>query len=213
MKKKRGKTAEGLALEFGSPEFVAREKARYAEIAKFEKQERKEQKPLLRDLKEVGIQIETVWDLVNSSASYAPAIPVLIDHLSRPYSDGIRQGIARALTVKEAKGIAAKVLIEEFSKSPDKKSFGAKWAMGNALTVTGDEESVEDIIVLALDKKHGAARSELPLALAKFPSERVKMVLTSLLNDKDIASIAKKALEKVEKKLAKRRGKRHKSKR
>lgn len=59
--------------------------------------------PLVRDLNAIGYAVSSVWDLVNTASPYAEAVPVLFRHLQRSYPVQIRDGIARALAVKEAK--------------------------------------------------------------------------------------------------------------
>jgi hypothetical protein len=60
---------------------------------------KEEEKPLLADLNSVGVCIDSVWDLVNTSEPYPIAVPVLTRHLSMPYGRRIKEGITRALTV------------------------------------------------------------------------------------------------------------------
>ena len=53
--------------------------------------------PLVEALAQCGCVVKSVWDLVSSKAPYPAAIPVLLEHLSKPYPDRVREGIARAL--------------------------------------------------------------------------------------------------------------------
>jgi len=100
----------------------------------------KEQKPLISDLKKVGIKVESVWDLVNNRdhsmlkalfvGKYNVAYPILVKHLDYKYSPRITEGIIRALTEKDAKDCASEKILEMFIKEKDK---GLKWVMANAL--------------------------------------------------------------------------------
>ena len=100
----------------------------------------REQTPLLEDLKNVGINVETVWDLVNNrphpmlknnfTGSYEIAYPILLRHLDCKYGPRIQEGIIRALTEKGAKTIATEKLLERFYKEENKN---LKWALANAL--------------------------------------------------------------------------------
>lgn len=92
---------------------------------------REEQRELLSELDKKGIYIDSVYDLVNTSSSYPKAIPVLIKHLNKPYSPAIKEGIIRALTVKEAKKEVLELFKEEYKKE---KSPQVKGALYNALT-------------------------------------------------------------------------------
>jgi hypothetical protein len=100
----------------------------------------RDQEPLIKDLKEVGINVESVWDLVNNkplphlnsnfTGDYRIAYPVLIKHLDYKYHPRTIEGIIRALTEKGAKTIATEKILEMFYKETNKS---LKWAMANAL--------------------------------------------------------------------------------
>jgi hypothetical protein len=69
---------------------------------------------MLADLRQVGLNVESVWDLVNLPPTCREAIPVLLKHLVLPYHDITRQGIARALAIKDERS-AWPVLVKEYS--------------------------------------------------------------------------------------------------
>lgn len=134
---------EWAALLESCPEWVAQRDAREAERRAKEERSIEEQALLLADLRRVGYRIRWIWDFVNTADSYPEAIPVLIDHLRRPYSEGTREGIARALAVKEGRGIAGaavvKVLFEEGL------GHQLRWALANTLTTVADRSNRDDI--------------------------------------------------------------------
>src|SRR5580704_11266041 len=106
-----GMTAEALmALLEADPEWVRRraerDARRAAEIAKRRAELEPEQAPLRRELaEEAGLSVRSVWELVNMSAPYPKAVPVLLRHLPIARHPSLREGIARALTVQEAEGL------------------------------------------------------------------------------------------------------------
>lgn len=56
----------------------------------------------MRTLRSAGVQVESVWDLVNTSDPYPAALPVLMDHLERggyPEGEAVRAS-ATTLAVK-----------------------------------------------------------------------------------------------------------------
>lgn len=118
------------------PEWVAQDAAREAKRAAAEMRFRAEEEPIIGDLARLGVEVGSVWDLVNANAEYAVAIPVLLDHLKRPYHDRIRNGIIRALTTKEARGLAGEVILHELRREQDSEN---RWALANALTVVADQ--------------------------------------------------------------------------
>jgi uncharacterized protein (DUF1778 family) len=76
-------------------EIAARRAAREKEFAELGTRLQTEQAPLLADLAAVGWKVRSVSDFVDGSAR-AEAVPVLLKHLLLPYSDRVREGIARA---------------------------------------------------------------------------------------------------------------------
>ncbi len=100
----------------------------------------KDEEPIVSDLHNLGINVESVWDLVNNKphpyletnfiGDYSVAYPVLVRHLDKKYHPKIIEGIIRALTEKQAKHIATDKILELFYKEQDKN---LKWVMANAL--------------------------------------------------------------------------------
>src|SRR5579862_9321221 len=84
------------------PEWVARRDARERDRLEREERSRREQSTLLAELAATGISVADVWDLVNTAQPYPQALPVLLAHLSKPYSAGVLDGIARALAIRRA---------------------------------------------------------------------------------------------------------------
>src|ERR1700761_7588061 len=109
-----------------------------AELEKIWKFRADVEKPMVEDIRNAGIKISSIYDLVNTSNKYHEAIPVLIKYIrERIISEPIvKSGIIRALTVKEAKGLANKVLLDEYYKISSTKNFlddDLKWTIGNAI--------------------------------------------------------------------------------
>jgi hypothetical protein len=148
MKRKGGITAsEYLAEKEKDPEWVAMRAKQEAEQEARKRRSKEEQALLLADLRRVGYRLETVWNLVNTADSYPEAIPVLLDHIKRPYKDVYREGMARALTVREARGIAGPVIIDVLRNSEDADSQ-LRWALANALTIVADRADRDAIKAL-----------------------------------------------------------------
>lgn len=103
MVKKRESTMEWWTRLQADPEFIARRRAKDRIIEEHAARQRVEEGPILAELREVGWDVKSVWDLINAPARYEEAIPILRKHLRLPYSDRIREGIARALAVPDAR--------------------------------------------------------------------------------------------------------------
>jgi hypothetical protein len=101
--------------------------------------------------------VRSISDLVNTPDSYPEAIPILMKHLALVQHPVMVNSIARALTVKEARGTAASRLIMEKLKQTDQcpiqsgAAYQARWALANVLTVVGEENMVDEIKALIVD--------------------------------------------------------------
>jgi hypothetical protein len=147
---------------------------------------RVEEQPILADLKEVGLEVRSVWDLVNTSAPYPEAIPILLKHLTRGYSDKIREGIARALAVPDAI-YAWSLLVEEYRSTPagveDGIELGAKDGLAVALSAVATDKVIEQLAALAKDVSNGDSRLLLLSALRKSKTDVAIKALEELAND------------------------------
>ena len=158
----------------------------------------KEYQELTDELLGVGIKIKSIYDLVNTKEKYPKAIPFLLKHLQKKYSDITKEGIIRALSVKEAKGVAAPLLIKEYLNTPkEKEDF--RWAIGNAVWTTITKNEVESILPIVLDKSNGWSREGFIFALSIVKDDTIKNVLIQAMddNDKVIREAVKKVLKKI----------------
>lgn len=138
---------------------------------------KQEQKHLLADLAQVGIEVQTVWDLLSASSPYPGAIPVLLHHLQLPYSDRTKDGIARALARDYPEVRSAwPVLVDAYRRAPsgqgviapgDPEEFrlGAKDGLACALAVVATDDELEELIELIRDPGLGDSRILLLRAL------------------------------------------------
>jgi hypothetical protein len=161
----------------------------------------KEHSVLIEELSTVGININSVYDLVNTKKRYPLAIPFLVKHLLMNYHDKNKEGIVRALCVKEAVGFATPYLIDEYHKtSNDKKNL--KWVIGYAIFITATKDYIEDFYKIIDDKSNGISRQYLVMALTKFKIEKLEDYLISLFDQEELIVIVIEALGKIMSKKA-----------
>lgn len=189
------KTAAELLAELSAdPDFVRRSREREDNRAKLESVLRADEESLVAELRQVGVNVQSVWDLVNTDVSYPNAIQVLMNHLSGDHDVRTKEGIARALTVPEARGVATRALVEQFSKIDDQESQ-LKWVLGVAIAETSTPDTVSLVVELVSDKTHGKAREMLPLALQFMPRADAESILQELINDPDVRERAIETLK------------------
>lgn len=183
------------------PEFVRRRQEQDNHFRVLKEHFEQAQRPLVQALNDVvRVSVKSVWDLVNTRREYRRAIPVLVAHLRYEYPYRIREGIARALTVKYAGEDAYAALVREFRKLPNAvgtAELGFKWALGNAISVVADRSHFDGVVELARDKRHGASRDMMVLRLPGLNPIRAVDVLIELLSDDEVAGFAVKAIRKL----------------
>jgi hypothetical protein len=147
---------------------------------------REEVSELVDDLRSVGVFCRDIWDLVNTKEPYPSAIPILIRYLDNDFHYRNKEAIVRALGVKEAIGLVAPRLINEYHNTPlDKESY--RDAIGNAVFVTFTSADVAAILQIVEDKRNGSSRFMFVGALGRIKgkSDKVESVLLELLNNED----------------------------
>jgi hypothetical protein len=192
----KSKTAAELLAELRqNPEFSARAKLRDEQNEKIQESSRNEQIQLLSELKELGILVGSVWDLVNSKGSYSAAIPILIRHLSEPHSGGVKEGIVRALTIENAGPEVLRELIKEFVKQNDDSENSLKWVLGNAIATVAKASDADTLVKLATDRANGKARDMIISSLPRVVKDKARLnaILDRLANDKDVREFVDRA--------------------
>ena len=162
----------------------------------------KEYSSMTSELADVGVMISSVYDLVNTAKSYPNAIPILLNHVNKDYHERNKEGIIRALAVKEARGKASPILIAEYHRTP-KDKMSLRWAIGNTIRMTITEDDVESILPIVQDKTNGTSRQMFVVALGKVKSEKAENILINLLDDEEVILHALEALGRMKSKKAK----------
>jgi hypothetical protein len=174
MKSKPSKSisaAELMSRLQSDPEWIRknamREADRKAAAERRSEELRPEQTPILAEIASVGIKVDSIWDLVNAKGSYQAAVLILGEYLPRVRHPLLREGIARALTVPEARGVPAGVILSELRRTYDQSPRSVRWALANALTVAADTTMADAIEELIADDNYADVRERLTTALRR----------------------------------------------
>ena len=183
------------------------EKSRLREINQQKERERAErlirlqaeQMSIVKELAEIGVEVESLSDLIMRSAPYPAAIPVLLRHLVRPYSDVTRETIARSLAVPVPEVRKAwPILVSEYRKAPrgrgivapgDTKEYPlhAKDGLAVALSATVTDATIDELIALAKDPSLGGGRVLLLRGIRKSKSPAARRAIEELASDPALA--------------------------
>ncbi len=160
---------------------------KYVEERQREEQERKRraaewqraEEPLVSELKAAGLHVESAWELANTPGSYPAAVPILLRHLPRPYPAAVREGIARALAIPEAK-VGWELLLKLYVAEQEAR---AKDGLAVAIAAAADDELIDDVIALVRDSRHGPSRLLLLRALERSSNPSAHATLLELKDD------------------------------
>jgi len=160
---------------------------------------------IYKELENAGVNTAKYSSLLAISEPYSKAIPVFVEFLKNEEFDSIRTKdmLVRALTVKEAKGLANETLISEYHKYPEEGYKSYRWAIGNAFTVVITNKDEDNIIDIVSDKSNGKSRQMFVYALKAIKSIRVENTLIDLLDDSDVTGHAIYALGRIKSQKAK----------
>lgn len=184
--RKRLTAAELMAELEKDPAFVARRQLQ-DEVLNREAQEYVQaEAPLVKELQNAGAEVSSVWDLVNRKSRYPALVPILLAHLNRPYPARVREGIARALAVPESR-LGWDVLVDTFRNEADASSTSVKWAIACAISAAADADTLDDLIKLVSDKRHGRNRAPLVYALARLRGPVAQAALQELESDPELS--------------------------
>jgi HEAT repeat protein len=195
------KTADELMAELSlNPEFVERQNAMERRRHEAARLARLALEPIINDLNKLGISVSSLTELPALSVTDDRYIPILLDWLPRTPDVDIKEGIVRALTVPQARRVAAPTLIREFLRAPSGES-ALKWAIGNALAVLSDEAVLSDVINILRDRTHGSSREMFAVSLGNMKTQKAVELavetLLELLDDPDLTGHAIMALGKL----------------
>ncbi len=159
-----------------------RKRLQEEERLKREAEYRLAEAPLVDELRAAGFHVQSAWDLVNTPGSYPKAVPILLAHLPRPYPAAVREGIARALAVREA-SCGWEVLTRLY---PDEHEVRAKDGLAVAIAAAANDELIGDVIALARDTSQGPSRLLLLSAIERSTDPRARAALMDLGTDLDL---------------------------
>jgi hypothetical protein len=203
MTKRKPKTAGELIAELEKdPEFLDRRRKQEEALRLVVDEWARAEAPLVRELRDAGAQVSSVWDLVNTPGSYAKLVPILLAHLERPYPERVREGIARALAVPEARQ-GWDQLVSAYLADPDTAGQGVKWAVHLAIARGADASVLDTLICLATDRRHGYNRLMFVDALDRIGGPRAEAALAELAGDPDLAD----SMRQLQKKRQRRKKK------
>lgn len=144
------------------------------------------EQPLIEELRQIGLPVTSVWDLVNTAEPYPEALPVLVDHLRRDYPARVTEGIARALAVKESNRYWQ--ILRDAYRSADE--YDVQSGLAAALAASARPENYPQLLELVADESRGVTRVIFLQQVAKLGGRDGLAVLEGLQDDEQLGSEA-----------------------
>jgi len=142
--RKKSKTAADFSAELErDPEYQGR-LARIQRAAEAQSEAAaSDEQSLVADLRNAGIRVQSVYDLVNERTTPPDAVPHLFRHLDLPHLPIVREGILRALAYSHLRPAALEPLKNLFTEL---QVIGERWLAANAIATMASFSEVRDSV-------------------------------------------------------------------
>lgn len=175
-KRSGGMTAAELMAQL-SEEYQRRTRAAEEKRQRRVRELRRAEQPIVDDLRKAGVDVSSVWDLVNRSEPYPAALPVLLEHLKRGgHPDRVMESLGRALAVKPA-AFAWQTLRDLYLAS---QGSGVRTGLVVALAASAAPQHLDALLELVADESCGDTRILLLDAVKDVGGDRGRRVLEGL---------------------------------
>ena len=141
---------------------------------------REAEQPIVTDLRSVGCQVGSVWDLVNASDPYPQALPVLLDHLKRGgYPDRVMESLGRALAVKPS--VVYWDTLRGLYLSAQRP--GEETGLAVALAACATTRQFDDLVALLREESRGSTRIYFLRPIRRLRRQQGLEIIESLVDD------------------------------
>ena len=141
---------------------------------------RRAERPIVTDLHNSGVRVDSVWELVNSSELYPRALPVLMDHLERGgYPDRVMESLGRALAVNPA--VAYWDRLKRLYLNA--RNSGEEDGIAVALAACATKEQFDELVGLLSIEERGQSRIYFIRPILTVGGARGKAVVEGLQSD------------------------------
>lgn len=138
------------------------------------------EQPIVADLRAAGVQVDSVWDLVNTAVPYPGALPILMDHLERGgYPNRVMESLGRALAVKPAVAFWDQLKARYLQPRSPGEREGAAVALAASATST----EIDDLVGLLSEEDCGESRIYFVRPILALGGARGKELIETLRAD------------------------------
>lgn len=149
-------------------------------------QSRRERQPVLDDLATIGVQVNSLQDLLSLSYPDERIYPILFAHLRRPYSPHLLEWIGRSFGSKPARPFVWNNLIAMLRAH--ELSGGALEGVMVAISDIAKPRDLSTLIELISDRALGTGRIFLVANLMRSKKPEARATLLQLQDDPDLTT-------------------------
>jgi hypothetical protein len=162
------------------PEYQRKTRAAEAERQERVQGLRLAEQPIVAELRDAGLEVNSVWDLVNTSRPYPEALPILLRHLELGgYPDRVMESLGRALAVKPA--VAVWDTLRHLYLAA--KGRGETEGLAVALAASATRDQFEGLVGLLGEPSRGSTRVHFLRPIKRVGGAEGRRVLESLRAD------------------------------
>ena len=141
---------------------------------------RRAEQPIVADLRDAGVQVGSVWDLVNTADPYPTALPVLMEHLERGgHPERVMESLGRALAVKPS--VAFWDRLKALYLAP--RDAGEEDGTAVALAACATKAQLNDLIGFLSVEERGESRVYFLRPIMRLGGDQARQLLESLRDD------------------------------
>jgi hypothetical protein len=175
------------------PEYRARVEAVEAERQERARHLRDAEQSVVADLRSAGVQVDSVWDLVNTSDPYPAALPILMDHLERGgYPERVMESLGRALAVKPSVAFWERLKARWLEARDSGEEDGAAVALAACAT----KAQIDDLIAFLSVQERGQSRIYFIRPILRSGGDRGRKVVEELRDDPTLGKEATALLKR-----------------
>ena len=139
--------------------------------------------PLIAHLRAVGCWLKSARELVDPVGAHTRVVPLMAEHLPRPYAPELRELIALAMTDPKA-WRSWPTLVRLYRAEHDDR---VRDVLAQTIVIAATDDELDDVIALARDARLGASRLHLLPLLEQAADPRARAALLALRADPEIS--------------------------
>lgn len=148
--------------------------------------------PLIAHLRAVGCWLKSARELVDPVGAHTRVVPLMVEHLPRPYAPELREIIALAMTDPKA-WRSWPTLVRLYRAEHDDR---VRDVLAQTIVIAATDDELDDVIALACDARLGASRLHLLSLLEQAADPRARAALLALRTDPDLSPALEASLKR-----------------